>query len=450
MSRSRSIAWLLLAGIAELGGSCTRAEPEPQASLAPPHLAFELPARVTVTVDGQDVGVSPVDALEVSAGVHAVSLATKCTTVELAVELAAGQTRTLGREDAEALGFGALRVTAQDLGGAPLLHELEVDGQVVSRLKTEAQVEVSACPHRIDVRSTGLAGWTEFVEVAADEVVARQVTLSEGTDMVRMAGGKFRMGPPDPSRYIPGLHETEDLEPHEREGWPWVQPLQVELAPFDIDRHEVTVGQFYACRKEGKCVADSIRILHETQLPPIGDRGWCNTSFSRDRTPKPGKEDHPMNCIPRWEAQTYCESLGKRLPTDAEWEYAARGGREDYYCPWGEMSELRDEGRGSCIKHRTGMDTEPVCGHPDEETIHGLCDMARSVSEYVLWTKGRSTYPMLVVETAYEKGDPVDIVVRGAGGPMFVDYFTDLRSESPRVGFRCVRDVKPQGAPHGP
>jgi formylglycine-generating enzyme required for sulfatase activity len=150
-----------------------------------------------------------------------------------------------------------------------------------------------------------------------------------------------------------------------------------------------------------------------------------------------------MNCIPRFEAETYCASVGKRLPTDAEFEYAARGGRAENYCPWGPMSELEEEGRGSCVKRRGIRAAEPVCSHPDENSLHGLCDMAGSVSEFVMWTERREAQGIL--PEAPDGGGTVFVLTRGGILVAFEDGSTPLQEESVTVGFRCVRDVNVPG-----
>lgn len=90
-----------------------------------------------------------------------------------------------------------------------------------------------------------------------------------------------------------------------------------QVAPFCLDRTEVTASAFAACAAAGSC-----RTVDKPQVT-------CNYK-------RPGREQHPMNCLTWDEANAFCEQRGARLPTEVEWEFAARGGSEYWSYSWGD------------------------------------------------------------------------------------------------------------------
>ena len=158
---------------------------------------------------------------------------------------------------------------------------------------------------------------------------------------------------------------------------PSSQPIHVvTLAPFELSRTEVTVEQYLACQQAGGC-----RPTREVQRGP-----GCNSAHA-------DRGDHPMDCVNRDDALAFCAWVGGRLPTEAEWEYAARSAGQYTRYPWGEQSAdcryaimaVPNEDGGSGLRTDgcgTGQ-TWPVCSRPEGNTIQGLCDMAGNVEEWV-------------------------------------------------------------------
>ena len=111
---------------------------------------------------------------------------------------------------------------------------------------------------------------------------------------------------------------------------------------------------------------------------------YCNWNQS-------GRGDHPINCVSWNQARTFATWLGARLPTEAEWEYAARSGGENREYPWGdeeatceravvyERYQNPKDGNRGCGRDSTWA----VCSKSAGNTEQGLCDMAGNVWEWV-------------------------------------------------------------------
>jgi formylglycine-generating enzyme required for sulfatase activity len=141
---------------------------------------------------------------------------------------------------------------------------------------------------------------------------------------------------------------------------------------FYIDRTEVTIDAYRACLQKGACTP---RIVHLKKNVP---GAWgCNLD--------PEHGSYPANCVDRKQALAYCSYANKRLPTEAEWEYAARSTDEREY-PWGSGAPkscsvaVLSGMTGSC-GDRHG--TSPVGSAPDGVSPFGLLDMGGNVWEWV-------------------------------------------------------------------
>jgi formylglycine-generating enzyme required for sulfatase activity len=143
--------------------------------------------------------------------------------------------------------------------------------------------------------------------------------------------------------------------------------FKTRLAPFCLDRTEVTMGAWKACVDSGHC--DS----------PGKGAATCNGRYSdRDR--------HPVNCVNYKQAEAYCASRGARLPTEFEWEYAAHGGEKGLKYPWGDAPP---DGH-TCWKQ---PGTCPVASYP--AGAFGLFDMSGNVWEWTSSDFGPYPFPPL-------------------------------------------------------
>lgn len=172
-----------------------------------------------------------------------------------------------------------------------------------------AQKARPASPRRW-VRGAAVAGVVLAGGIAASTLRARKPAGCP-PGMQRIDGAVFRMGSPADG-------ETPSDE---------TPPLSVTLEPFCLDVTEVTVGAYADC----KACAPLVPTVQGEGLTPNGVSFWskfCNAGQERE---------HPVNCIDWDRANAYCEALGKRLPSEAEWELAARGSEARTY-PWGEAA----------------------------------------------------------------------------------------------------------------
>lgn len=225
-----------------------------------------------------------------------------------------------------------------------------------------------------------------------------------GPRLIRIPGGTFEMG----------SNDSEDEGPVHR----------VTLESFLLDQTEVTVAQYRACVDAGACVAP-------TSYNPTSEREkHCNYG-NRPR------DDHPVNCVDWNQATTFCRWANKRLPTEEEWEYAARGPAGRRYV-WGDAEPSAELLCWNRKERDTG--TCPVGDFPRDTTPEGIHDLTGNVWE---WTA--SLYCL------YDNRDCADDVslrynfriVRG-GRWSGEDASTTTRNFVPPVrsahlGFRCAQ-----------
>jgi formylglycine-generating enzyme required for sulfatase activity len=134
----------------------------------------------------------------------------------------------------------------------------------------------------------------------------------------------------------------------------------VRVHPFTLDLVVVTQGAYQKCIDAGKC-------NHPEPADPAFD--------------PVGRQRYPVTNVAWEDARDYCAWAGKRLPTEAEWEWAARSGDGRLY-PWGnDVPDCARANFGNCIGPNGG--TEPVARHPTNVGPFGNLEMAGNVWEWV-------------------------------------------------------------------
>lgn len=254
--------------------------------------------------------------------------------------------------------------------------------------------------------------------------------------MVKIPAGRFQMGSNDFADEKP-IHS-------------------VDVSAFYMDETEVTMEKFWECVKAGRCDPPwkTVKWDNIRQEDMKTDSQFCNAN-SR------GRGKHPVNCVDWNQAQAFCRWAGKRLPTEAEWEYAARGTTGRKY-PWGnpepdksnstilnacgtecvEMAKKKGLTWTAMYEINDGWETTaPVGTFKRDKSPFGVLDLGGNVSEWVsdLYTEcykkpGCPTNPNARVLRggSWSNFDPQDARAadRDRNAPA-------NRGDS--VGFRCAR-----------
>jgi formylglycine-generating enzyme required for sulfatase activity len=201
---------------------------------------------------------------------------------------------------------------------------------------------------------------------------------------------------------------------------------EVQVSGFYIDKYEVTNQQF-------KVFADASG--YRTDAEKKNEAHTWRTEYTA------GKDNHPVVWMTWNDAVAYCEWAGKRLPTEAEWEKAARG-TDARLWPWGSNwdNKLLNMGEGG---RKT---TTPVGSFVDGASFYGVMDMAGNVWEWVNDWYDAGYYQSGVIQDPQGPEDGVDRVLRGGG---YNNGIHDVRvanrhkggqaGYAPDHGFRCAR-----------
>ncbi|MEE2645535.1 MAG: formylglycine-generating enzyme family protein, partial [Myxococcota bacterium] len=268
------------------------------------------------------------------------------------------------------------------------------------------------------------------VQAPVATLSAGQIASGEaagGVSWAKLEGGRFQIG---------------SRESRERDERP-VRP--VALADFWLSRTEVTVSQYKRCVDAGVCTA-----------PKSG--GYCNWG-------QRGRAEHPINCVDWSQARTFARWVGGDLPTEAQWEFAARSRGDRREFPWGssvpscELAIIDGKRRGSAGEQTDGCGedrTWPVCSRRAGNTEQGLCDLIGNVQEWTL-DEYLNSYNEMAADGAARcsgagcEGATSKRVLRG--GHWYVDQLPRLRAgyrnflpgnrRAISVGFRVARQRPP-------
>jgi formylglycine-generating enzyme required for sulfatase activity len=242
---------------------------------------------------------------------------------------------------------------------------------------------------------------------------------------------------------------------------------RVRVDRFCIDTHEVTVAEYRECSDAGRCTP-AHQTAHFAAEAAEADRSPASIAAhgALCNGGKAGRDNHPINCVSHAQAAAFCEARSLRLPTEAEWEFAARGPDSRAF-PWGDAKPTRSrlnacgqeckrwhaqrglqrEIQGLMYPTNDGYPgTAPVGSFPLGASPDGVEDLIGNVFEWTaegFYDYGAAADPPTVA-------DSDSFIIRGGNFNSGIREFADpaLRfamhgeSYSHGVGFRCAADIR--------
>lgn len=295
---------------------------------------------------------------------------------------------------------------------------------------------------------------TEIDDIPEHDPTALSTSIPD--DMVLIPAGEFLMG-------------SKSENANERE-----KPIhRVYLDAFCIDKYPVTNRQYkefidanpHWRKRPTRGIRSKTRLIMNSILQKYHGRkyliDWIENSFPN------GKDDYPVTHVSWYAAMAYAEWIGKRLPTEAEWEKAARGGIAEQKFPWGnrmdpENAEIsKDVGVtypvGKYAANNYGVhdvvgnvwewcldlfDADYYASSPNTNPIAGVTsyqDYEMLISNFI----NVKTDRVLRGGTHFTSSEPISIASRWGAKPILTSYLTLYLSQyMANFGFRCAWDAK--------
>ncbi len=275
--------------------------------------------------------------------------------------------------------------------------------------------------------------------------------LAIANPMVPIAGGQFPMGTTAAEVSVAVTEcqagyggEAGSCQPADSEdSFP---QHNVTVSPFQIDAYEVSYTQFLTFMNILGPGSHRNGCLGQPCMQTLADSETSNITFdSQNYTINPAIADLPMTNVTWYGAQAFCQAIGRRLPTEAEWERAARGDL-GYVYPWGNTWSPEN----SATRRSTSQEKNSVTSFPTGASPYGVYNMAGNVSEWVSDWYSPNFYSQPQAAGPDPQGPPTgtEKVTRG-GSWDTVPFYTrtvhrqsrDPLSPTASIGFRCVADA---------
>ncbi|MBK7896961.1 MAG: SUMF1/EgtB/PvdO family nonheme iron enzyme [Anaerolineaceae bacterium] len=285
-------------------------------------------------------------------------------------------------------------------GGAVVASEPTAAGETSIELTPEPTPTTATEP------TEALTATAEPAPTAEPSPTPAPTAAAAPEGMLLIPSGSFLMG-------------SETGEPNER------PEHSVTLASYFIDQFEVSNAQYRECVDDGGCTQANLR------------NSFRRAGYRDD----PLFANYPVIGVTWAQANAYCEWAGKRLPSEAEWEFAASG-PDNFTWPWGNTFD-------ATLSAASSLDTEPVNDFPNGASPFGVFNMAGNVNEWVLDRFDANFYTNSPLENPVNLDSGSSQIYRGGSfdntnGAFFTTsrrFVVSGNTFDVDIGFRCVQDA---------
>ena len=306
----------------------------------------------------------------------------------------------------------------------PIATQVEVNTEDATETPETEEVAVLSAPTTEGDTSAEQPSSQAQAQTVDSSIPAELAPLVN--NLVRVEGGVFQYGTDALEvTTAAGLCQSRDggecLPDYGLDSTPRVA---VELDTFWIEQNEVTFAQFEAFLNYQNSIGLSNRtgcqgficIQTQNERPAAAVIAFDGANY---RIPANYEtlRNHPAYGVTWYGAQTYCQTIGRRLPTEAEWEYAARAGGQDIIYPWGnDWSPLNANVRQPLVEGDAVDATVPISDFVGGINGLGLTHMAGNVAEWVQDYYGEFYYRDVLAPQQQSSGQPVQNPTGPAGG----------------------------------